>query len=808
MPSKLTAQHEPTPDRRLVAAATTAARLLPGSDDDPLKDWRRILTAIRAYKWLVIAVTGVGTLLGVIGAQFLKPTYQARATVWLQIVDPGARDRERDEGPIQSGQLLGTATGWLDLLRSHVVLDPVVQQWRLYLKPKSAADSAALATFTARDDVRPGRYRLDVDAAGRGFQLRDVDHNVVLQQGAVGDSIGAAFGFAWAPPGATLGTGRKVQFTVAAPTEAAGKFSEELRVRALPDGNFARIELRGHDAAAITGTVNSVVDRFVRVAADLKRERLTELTAILKDQLEHAQDNLRTAEVALTAFRVRNAVRSSEGPAHGPDGRRLTADPTFAGYVELQVELGSLGHDRTAIQRVLAHASDSGVAVDQLALLSAVQRSSELTAALKELTEKQAELRALRFRYADSHPPVRRLAGQLDTLQRRVIPQLGNAVIAALAVRERELRQRVDSMSGELHRAPPLMLEEVRLAREQTNAEQLFSNLQHRYDEARLAEVSTLPDVRVLERAVQPSRPTSNTGPLLIVVAFLVCLSAGTVGAALLERTDPKMRYPDEASRAMGLAILGAVPHVQRANGRPRGTEEDDGAKAFEALRGIRLNVQHAYGAAGPLLITVTSPGRGEGKSFVTANLARTFADVGYRTLLIDGDVRLGALHRALRGARRPGLTDLLAERVTVDQVVQSTRHPLLSFIGAGSRMHRGPELLCSAAVPRLITAMRVSYDVILLDSAPLAAGVDPYALGTATGSMLLVLRTGVTDRAIAEAKVEVLQRLPIRVLGAVLNDVRPGAAYTYYAYSLSGSEVYEEDPDGVAGQIVLPDHS
>jgi len=180
---------------------------------------------------------------------------------------------------------------------------------------------------------------------------------------------------------------------------------------------------------------------------------------------------------------------------------------------------------------------------------------------------------------------------------------------------------------------------------------------------------------------------------------------------------------------------------------------------------------------------------------------------VGYRTLLIDGDVRLGALHRALRCARRPGLTDVLAERAVPDQVVQSTGHPLLAFIGAGSRMHRGPELLCSAAVPRLITAMRASYDVILLDSAPLAAGVDPYALGTATGSMLLVLRTGVTDRATAEARVEMLEGLPIRVLGAVLNDVRPGAAYSYYAYSLKGYSVRQEDPDGRAGTL-LPGRS
>jgi len=807
MPSDPTVHPLESPlDRTLVPGPGIAARPVPHLDvPPPPEDWRRVLMAVRTFKWLVIGVAAAGALAGVVGARFLKPTYEARATVWIEIHDASVRDK--DQGPIQTGELLGTASGWLDLLRSHVVLDDVVRQWRLYLKPKAAADTAALATLTVPGDVRPGRYRLEQDATGKGFRLLDRSDGTVLQQGVPGDSIGAALGFAWRPPVAALAPGAAVEFTVRTISEAAQQLAEELRIRAALDGNFVRIARRGPDPALLTGTVNAVAERFVAAAADLKRQRLTELTAILRDQLDHAQSNLRAAETALTAFRVHNAVRPSEGPAQGADGRRITADPTFASYVDLQVALGALVRDREAIGRVLAHAADSGVAVDQLAMIGAVQRSSELTGVLKELSDRQAELRAMRFRYADTHPPVRRLALQVDTLARRVIPALGRTVMAGLAAREQELGARLDSISRALRSEPPVALSEVRLARDQANAEQLFSNLQQRYQEARLAEVSTLPDVRILERAVRPTRPASNTAPLLVLVAFITSLGAGVLAAVLLDRTDPKVRYPDQVTRAMGLPILGAVPHVDRNGKRGRGDDEG-GARAVEALRGIRLNVQHAYGAAGPLLVTVTSPGRGEGKSFVSSNLAQAFAGVGYRTLLIDGDVRLGALHRAVRRARRPGLTDVLAGRIAVEPVVQTTLHPLLCFIGAGSRMHSGPELLCSAAVPRLITALRGSYDAIVVDSAPLAAGVDPYALGTATGSVLLVLRTGVTDRTIAAAKVDVLHRLPVRVLGAVLNDVRPGAAYSHYSYSLAGYDVQEEDPEGVAREILLPDRS
>src|SRR5260370_8499780 len=83
----------------------------------------------------------------------------------------------------------------------------------------------------------------------------------------------------------------------------------------------------------------------------------------------------------------------------------------------------------------------------------------------------------------------------------------------------------------------------------------------------------------------------------------------------------------------------------------------------------------------------------------------------------------------------------------------------------------------------RLIHRVRPSYDVILVDSPPLAGAVDPFVLGTLTGSLLMVLRTGRSDRTMAAAKLEMLRQLPVRLLGAVLNDVPPDAGYRYYPY-------------------------
>ena len=100
----------------------------------------------------------------------------------------------------------------------------------------------------------------------------------------------------------------------------------------------------------------------------------------------------------------------------------------------------------------------------------------------------------------------------------------------------------------------------------------------------------------------------------------------------------------------------------------------------------------------------------------------------------------------------------------------------------------------------QLVTALRPSYDVILVDSPPLSAGVDPLILGTLTGHLVVVLRTGYSHRDVAAAKLEVLQRLPIRLLGAILNAVPAGAAYRYYSYYLPGYEAVDEEAERTSG--------
>ena len=791
----MTTNNLPTPFTPPAVALPTAGRAVGDvgfAEYDGGLDWRRIRSALLRFKWLILGVTLLGTAAGVGATRFLAPQYAAQATVWIDQTD---RRAYNPTAPIGPGQLLDPES-WVDLLKSYAVLDKVVQDQRLFLWVRSPADTATFAGFQVAEQYGPGAYGLTVDSAGRSYTLATAD-GMELEHGALGDSIGIRLGFRWAPSRSDLlPAGRRIAFGVATLRDAARGLREALEVHMDPYGNFLRVDLRGADPVRVTAMVNAVVRQYVAVAADLKRRKLTELNKILDEQTRSAQQNLRDAERAFESFRAQTITLPSDQGSAG--GGAVGRDPVFTSFFNTQLERAQARGDRETLERLLAQAADSGLSADALGVIGSVQRSPELSQALKELTGKQADLRALTYRYSDAYPPVQRLMGEIATLERQTIPTLARALVDQLAARETELGQRIDADSRNLRQIPPRTIDEARLRRNVTLAENLYTGLQQRHEEARLAEASTVPDVRILDAAVVPRQPVnSNVAPRMILVAFFASVGLAVVGAVLFDRVDPRVRYPEQVSREMGLAILGAVPHLRGgAHGNGRGRTTEDAAQVIESLRGVCLNLIQAHGTAEPLAVTVTSPGAGDGKSFIAANLAHTFAEGGHRVLLIDGDIRRGVLHRRLNTRRLPGLTDYLRGEVPLQPILQVTPHRALTLIGCGTRVHNAPELLGSRTMAELISRLRGSYDVLVIDSPPLGAGVDPVILGMVSTNLLLVVRTGYSHRDVMAAKLEVLQRLPVRLLGAVLNDVPAGAGYPYYysySYYMPGYEAVDE---------------
>jgi len=741
---------------------------------EPGIPWGRYVAALRRYKWLMLGIIVVGTAAGVGATKFLTPEYRTTATIYIEPPPDNA-------GPIRAAELL-RSVGWLELLTTGVVLDSVAITQRLYLTPASEKDSLALGSLALADKFTTGSYKLHVDKSGKTWILESAGTGTIVDRGAVGDSIGRAAGFLWAPAPETLGAGRTIGFEVVSPREAGLRLARSLSTQLSnqQQSSFIRLSLVGTNPRRIAAVLNDVTTQFVDVAADLKRRKLAILTETLGDQVKYAEEQLRNAESRLESYRVSTITLPTENVPVAA-GLQSTQPTVLTNFFNQKIRVEELKRDRMALQGVVARIGTPGFSMDAFQTIPAVRNAPDLNRALEELSSANAELRALRFRYTDEHKPVRDLQDRINTLATQTIPALANGLVQQMMTEEQVLEGQIATQSRDLQQIPIRSINEQRLTREQQAAATLYTTLSTRYEEAKLALASAIPDVKVLDAAVTPRSPISNSAPRIILLGFMASVGLAIGLALLLDQLDKRFRYADQVTRELGLPILGAVPALKR--GKDGLQKPADASQTLEAFRSIRLNLAHSYGS-GPVRLTISSPGPSEGKSMICTHLARSFAEAGYKTLLIDGDIRRGELHRTFSANRQPGLLDYLAGTVSVTEILRSTDFNGLTMIPCGTRLHHGPEMLGSARMSELMAQLKTAYNVILVDSPPLGAGIDPFVLGAATGHMVLVLRSGETDRAMAEEKLKLVDRLPIRLLGAVLNDVDTSqAGYKYYSY-------------------------
>lgn len=732
--------------------------------------WERYIDALKRHVLLIIAIVIAGSALGLGVARQTHPIYEAQSKIWI---DPGGAPTS---GPIRGEQLL-PATSWNELLRSNAVVEPVVRKLRLNVSYLSPGDSILFTDFESRESLRPGAYVLKT-APGGAYTLL-LGEDAVVERGVAGDSIGRKVGFGWAPDARLLTPARVVSFSVSSLRTASARLIGAVTVSAPEDDQFITVKLSGSNPQRAAAVLNVWVEQFVKSADELKKRHLLEFKSILGDQLRVTESQLQDAETQLERFRV-NAITLPTGGAVTGLGGAATSDPAISGYFAQKNNLADVQAQREGLERLIANAN--GGAIDPQAFLqlpTILNEAPQLRAAIDELSSRQAALRTEKQFLTDANPRVTQLSETIRKLQLETIPQIAQGVLQTLRTRERDLGTRVQSGSRELRQIPPRAIEELRLVRQVSAIESLYSVLKARYQEVSLADAQMRPDLSVLDVALPPTRPSSNDGPRLLFLAIVASIGIAVAIALLRDRLDPRFRYPEQATHELGLTIAGTVPRLTANRGGD--FQIDLLSQVVESFRTLRLAVRYDFPADAPVVLSVSSPSADDGKSLVAANLAMAFAGSGHRTLLIDGDLRAGSLHGSFGMHASPGLVEYLSNEHEMESVVMPTGTDNLYLIARGARALKAPELLVSARMNALVQAARDKFDVVIIDSPPFIAGVDAYALGAVAGNILVVLRQGVSDRKLAAAKLSVVDRLPIRILGVVINGVPSGGMYRYY---------------------------
>ena len=772
------------PDSPQVLTTSTrgrASRSLAAAEElEPvLVNLREPLAVLRRHLWLVCGIAAA--VVGVVGYMGYSAVPSYRAVAVIQLSDP----RRALTGGVAEGPTNGFAGSSADPLLSQVALltsrtvagvvadsMSMLRLWTRDFPMRLLADVHVASTvgvdslqldFKSDSVIVSGRSRAIRTVYGRSLQVNGVSFTLV------------------AKPRAQRGT-----LWVIGRERAISRVLGGLRVTQRPRTDILDVAYTASDPDHAWQVVNRVVEVFRTVSADEAQQQSRLRREFLEGQLRINDSLLADARDARGAFR-RRAGRAGSNQQGGAQQ---------AGIDQLQLERAQLDADRRMYRGLLASldtVSSRGTreALRAAASNPAVSASVAVGQLFTQLMQYENARDSLTAR-STNHADLPRLNQLVSTTEAKLLHAVQSALkglTASLDIRISafdDLRARRVASAEQLSASDP---GEARLEERVENGRKIADELRIEYQKARIAEAVEVGHVEIVDLAVG-SAPLGIGLAQQLALGLLLGLVLGGGSAFLTEHLRSSIGRPREIED-LGLTVLGAVP---RCKGGRNGSSAKQVGPAIEAFRGLRLNLAHAYGAAGPVLFALSSPASRDGKSFIAANLALAFAHADCKTLLIDGDTRRGTLHRVLSAARKPGLTDFLSGDVSEGEIFQQTRYRSLYFIGCGIRRPDSPELLNSSRMSDLFGHVRANFAAIIVDTPPLGAGVDAFALATFTGHLVMVLRPGMTSRGLLEAKLSLLHRLPVRLLGAVLNDVEEGPEYRGYFYYLPGYEATEEE--------------
>lgn len=530
------------------------------------------------------------------------------------------------------------------------------------------------------------------------------------------------------------------------------------------------VRVRDSDPLRAAEIANTLVETYLVDQLAGKFAAVSRAAGWFADKLRDLEGQLAEAETRAVAFREANAHLFDTALAHVED--RL-AD------LERQHLLATA--DRKSLEAKLSvlreRARQNGL--ETAALGTVTPLLSRLEAAEADLVRREAELRGL---YGERHPLLAEILREKEELgrridrERRAVLARFEADLAEARARERTLAEaleRIRRIAADARRAE---LEKRRLEREVELQRQLYEAFAGRFESASDVERVEQPDARVIAEAVPPSAPVFPQPRVVLPVGVVTGLGLGLIGLFVREKLDRTLVTTRDVRRELGLATLAFVPELPRRRAKRLPPHdhvvEHPRSRLAEALREILAGLSEQGGSPGGRLVLLASAMPGEGKSTIALGLGRLAALEGLRTLLVDGDLRKPGL-AGLMGVRPgAGFGEVLEGSLPLAEVLQRDPATDLDLLPGSARHVRPTRLLAPDRLRCLFEALRATYDLVLIDSAPLAAVADTRMLAPQVDDILFVLRWHVLPAPVARDAIDGLGTAAGKLRGAVLSRV------------------------------------
>ena len=306
-------------------------------------------------------------------------------------------------------------------------------------------------------------------------------------------------------------------------------------------------------------------------------------------------------------------------------------------------------------------------------------------------------------------------------------------------------------------------------------------------------QIYNINNLSVIDVALVPNVPSNDHVLRDAVLAILLGFVFSSAVIFVVFYFDDTIRDTDTMENDLGMPVIAKV--FKDNNGLDLIVDKKPNASASESVRTLRTNLQFASIDSELRTLLVTSSLPGEGKSFISANLAISFAQAGKRVLLIDCDLRKGRQHKMFKVSGKNGLSNLLVTDISeYPKYIVQTKIENLFLLPRGVYPPNPSELLNSKKNQHLLALLKQHFDVIILDGAPIVGLSDSLILSSMVDKVLLVTSINHTPKTEVLNTKRDLENVGANIAGLVANNISArkghyGSYYYYYGYDEDGNK-------------------
>lgn len=427
---------------------------------------------------------------------------------------------------------------------------------------------------------------------------------------------------------------------------------------------------------------------------------------------------------------------------------------------------------------------------EQLETIPAVAANVSLESINQKIIAADQKISELSKKFGPKHPKMITAKNELDGLKNKkyselekVVETIRNEYLLA-EENERNLKGLVDQTRFEAERFGDKAIQLGMLQRKVDTNRFLYDALVKKMKERDLTERNQAVNVWIIEKAELPQTPAKPNKKRNILLGIVLGLFGGIGLAFFFEYLDNTVKTPEDVEEKYNIPVIGTIDLIKdKKQTVVQAVMKDSSSLIAESFKGMRTAVLLSSADNPPKILLVSSFTPGEGKSSVSASLAMSLAHAGKKVLLIDADMRRPVQHKYFNIENSSGLSSFLAGVSAENEIKMENPVENLYLILSGPIPPNPSELLSSKKLKDLLTNVSPDYDMIIIDTPPLASVTDPVILSKLVDGVILVTWAGKTTYEMLGKGLKQLREVDAPLIGVVLNRFNAKKSGYYYNY-------------------------